>query len=84
MVDCKACGQPVDDGLKFCGNCGASQDPAAEAAGMAKERCVATRSHEEAAALVTGNVRSGDFVLVKGSRGMQMEKVIASLEEEES
>jgi UDP-N-acetylmuramyl pentapeptide synthase len=50
---------------------------------MDKDRCIDATSHQEAAAIVSSKIRAGDFILVKGSRGMEMEKVIASLEEGE-
>ncbi len=56
----------------------------AAGAGMAEDRCRIAGSHEEAAAIVAENARSSDIILVKGSRGMQMEKVIALLGEEKS
>jgi UDP-N-acetylmuramoyl-tripeptide--D-alanyl-D-alanine ligase len=51
----------------------------AQKAGMAEDLCIWTESHEQAAELVSSRVRSGDVILVKGSRGMKMEKVIEAL-----
>lgn len=45
-------------------------------AGMPKERVCETQTHAEAAALVRKLSRPGDAVLVKGSRGMKMEKIL--------
>jgi UDP-N-acetylmuramoyl-tripeptide--D-alanyl-D-alanine ligase len=36
-------------------------------------------SHEELAATLKGKIKEGDIVLVKGSRGMEMERIIAYL-----
>ena len=43
-------------------------------AGMAEAYCC--ESHEEAAAKLKEILQPGDTVLFKGSRGMQMEKII--------
>jgi UDP-N-acetylmuramoyl-tripeptide--D-alanyl-D-alanine ligase len=48
-------------------------------AGLAPERAVAARDHAELAARVRAVLRDGDWVLVKGSRSMQMERVVAAL-----
>jgi UDP-N-acetylmuramoyl-tripeptide--D-alanyl-D-alanine ligase len=45
-------------------------------AGMPKERIFETETHAEAAALVRKLSHPGDAVLVKGSRGMKMEKIL--------
>lgn len=45
-------------------------------AGMAKDRALIAGSHAEAAALLKKHSRPGDAVLIKGSRGMKMEKVL--------
>ena len=42
---------------------------------------LACDTHAQAAAAVTARWRAGDVVLVKGSRGAQMECVVALLEE---
>jgi UDP-N-acetylmuramoyl-tripeptide--D-alanyl-D-alanine ligase len=47
--------------------------------GMAAERIVMTASHDEAAVCLRGMLRPGDRVLIKGSRGMRMERVCAAL-----
>jgi UDP-N-acetylmuramoyl-tripeptide--D-alanyl-D-alanine ligase/murE/murF fusion protein len=43
---------------------------------MPKERIFETQTHAEAAALIRKHSRPGDAVLVKGSRGMKMEKIL--------
>jgi UDP-N-acetylmuramoyl-tripeptide--D-alanyl-D-alanine ligase len=45
-------------------------------AGMPKDRVVAAGSHAEAAALLKERSENGDAVLIKGSRGMKMEKIL--------
>ncbi len=38
-------------------------------------------SHEEAVAVLRKRLRRGDFILVKGSRGMAMETIVHELTE---
>jgi UDP-N-acetylmuramoyl-tripeptide--D-alanyl-D-alanine ligase len=45
-------------------------------AGMPRERVFETQTHGEAAALIMKHSRPGDAVLIKGSRGMKMEKIL--------
>lgn len=45
-------------------------------AGMPKDRVIAAGSHAEAAALLKEWSKNGDAVLIKGSRGMKMEKIL--------
>jgi UDP-N-acetylmuramoyl-tripeptide--D-alanyl-D-alanine ligase len=47
--------------------------------GMQGERVRVVGSHDEAAAHLRGILRPGDRVLIKGSRGMKMEKIGAAL-----
>lgn len=49
--------------------------------GMPEDATRFFESSEEAAAAVTGFVRPGDLVLVKGSRGVHTEKVVEALKE---
>jgi UDP-N-acetylmuramoyl-tripeptide--D-alanyl-D-alanine ligase len=49
--------------------------------GLELERARVVESHSEAASIVRAFVREGDWVLVKGSRGMAMEKVVEGLRE---
>jgi UDP-N-acetylmuramoyl-tripeptide--D-alanyl-D-alanine ligase len=44
--------------------------------GMPKDQVVAAGSHTEAAALLRQRSKNGDIVLIKGSRGMKMEKIL--------
>jgi UDP-N-acetylmuramoyl-tripeptide--D-alanyl-D-alanine ligase len=52
----------------------------ARAAGLQSDRIQVCNSHAEAAAAVVARWQRGDMVLVKGSRGMQMEAVVRLLE----
>ncbi len=45
-------------------------------AGMRKERLFAAETHADAAALLKQHSKNGDAVLIKGSRGMKMEKIL--------
>ncbi len=48
-------------------------------AGMDSERALVVGDHDEASARVAELLREEDWVLVKGSRAMQMERVVAAL-----
>lgn len=48
----------------------------AAAAGMMPVRIIETGSHSEAARLLAEKSRPGDAILIKGSRGMKMEKIL--------
>jgi UDP-N-acetylmuramyl pentapeptide synthase len=47
--------------------------------GRAGVECSAARDSDEAARLIAGKLRDRDVVLVKGSLGMAMDRVVASL-----
>jgi len=57
---------------------GAILDGAREG-GLARDRGVEGRDHGDVAARVAAVLRDGDWVLVKGSRSMQMERVVEAL-----
>jgi UDP-N-acetylmuramoyl-tripeptide--D-alanyl-D-alanine ligase len=52
---------------------------AARAAGLPAGRIVACATNEEAVAALAPLLQQGDYVLVKGSRGMEMERIISAL-----
>lgn len=47
--------------------------------GMKSERTFMAKDHEEAVLWLDQTIREGDWVLVKGSRGMAMEKIVEGL-----
>ena len=49
------------------------------AAGLAPEKIFVGKDHGEIAAHLRGRLKAGDWILVKGSRGMKMEKVLDQL-----
>jgi UDP-N-acetylmuramoyl-tripeptide--D-alanyl-D-alanine ligase len=49
------------------------------AAGLAPERVYAAADNDEAVAVLQQVLAEGDFVLVKGSRGVAMENIVARL-----
>ena len=51
-------------------------------AGLSAQNAVQFESSEEAAEYLAGVVHGGDFLLVKGSRGVQMDRVVQFLERE--
>ena len=55
MGQCKHCGSEVKEGMRFCGNCGAPQEAAAEAIGEVSEESAATAAEENAVMFVEEN-----------------------------
>ena len=53
----------------------------AAAAGMVRKRILSFADSAEAAGSIVPLLRKGDLVLVKGSRGVQMEKIVEALKE---
>jgi UDP-N-acetylmuramoyl-tripeptide--D-alanyl-D-alanine ligase len=51
----------------------------AVAAGLSPEQTLFAANNDEAIALLQERLQPGDTVLVKGSRGMQMEHIVAAL-----
>jgi UDP-N-acetylmuramoyl-tripeptide--D-alanyl-D-alanine ligase len=47
--------------------------------GFEPMRAKVTESHSEAISVLEGTIREGDRILVKGSRGMAMEKIVEGL-----
>jgi UDP-N-acetylmuramoyl-tripeptide--D-alanyl-D-alanine ligase len=47
--------------------------------GFEPKRAKVTESHSEAISILKGTAREGDWILIKGSRGMAMEKVVEGL-----
>lgn len=55
---------------------------AAREAGMHDGRIYSVRSNDEAIDLLRGLLSAGDYVLIKGSRGMAMERIVVALQRE--
>jgi UDP-N-acetylmuramoyl-tripeptide--D-alanyl-D-alanine ligase len=53
----------------------------ARISGMSTEQIIMLDTNAEAIALLGGLMRSGDFVLIKGSRGAAMEAIVAALQQ---
>jgi len=50
--------------------------------GMSRERLVFFDTPQDAAAMIAGEARPGDLILVKGSRGVKTEAVVERLKQE--
>jgi UDP-N-acetylmuramoyl-tripeptide--D-alanyl-D-alanine ligase len=51
--------------------------------GFPKQRAIEVRNHEEMAQKIGASMRKGDVILLKGSRKMQLEKVVEALKGED-
>jgi UDP-N-acetylmuramoyl-tripeptide--D-alanyl-D-alanine ligase len=69
----------VADRLYLLGNLTKETASAAKEAGMNVDAIVSAASHEEIANAIIQQAGPGDLILVKGSRGMKMEKIAALL-----
>lgn len=69
----------VADRLYLRGELMAHTAEGALAAGMAADDIIRTQDHDEIAADILRRARKGDFALVKGSRGMRMDKVVEGI-----
>jgi UDP-N-acetylmuramoyl-tripeptide--D-alanyl-D-alanine ligase len=67
------------DGLYLMGTHAAAVRDAATAAGLAQDRVAIFPSHETLAGALRATLRAGDLLLVKGSRGAALERVLARL-----
>jgi len=65
----------VANRLYLCGELTANTAAGALSAGMSPDAIIRTDSYQEIVNDVLARAKEGDFVLVKGSRGMRMEKV---------
>jgi len=52
--------------------------------GFGLERAMVVESHQEAISILKSTIKEGDWILVKGSRGMAMEKIVKGLLEGEA
>jgi len=65
----------VADRLYLCGPLAAHAAEAARLAGMDADAIICTSQHDEIVVDMVARAEAGDFILVKGSRGMHMEMV---------
>lgn len=70
------------DGLYLLGRFARDTRQGALGSGMRRSLVRVAASHEKLGAELRGALRKGDWVLVKGSRGAAMERVLAALEDE--
>jgi UDP-N-acetylmuramoyl-tripeptide--D-alanyl-D-alanine ligase len=75
----KQIGQLGIDRLYLLGNEADHVRQGALRGGMGKERVVVGKSHDEIARMLRRHLRKGDWLLLKGSRGMKMEAVLREL-----
>jgi UDP-N-acetylmuramyl pentapeptide synthase len=68
-------------GLVAVGSFAAAMVDGARAAGLSKERSIVAKSPEEAAAAVAPWTAPGDWIVVKGSRGVRLERAVDQLRE---
>ena len=79
-LHCEVGGQTAFlDGLITVGDLGREIGRGAVSAGLAPDRVQEAENGESAAALLLPELGPGDVVLVKGSRGMQLETAVAHL-----
>jgi len=76
----KAAAGAALDGLFLLGNHAADVRAGAEEAGFPPERIVVAATHAELGQRLRAACRSGDLLLIKGSRGSAMEEVLRHLE----
>lgn len=55
---------------------------AALARGLPPDRVHQAETHEQVVQMLSGHLQAGDVVLIKGSRAMEMERIVAALREE--
>lgn len=67
------------DRLIVVGDLGSEVAAGAREGGMPAGRVIAVRDAEEAAGIIVHSPHGGEWVLVKGSRGMRMERVVETL-----
>jgi UDP-N-acetylmuramoyl-tripeptide--D-alanyl-D-alanine ligase len=67
------------DSLYLMGRRAAAVKAGALSGGMDPQRVVIAKDHRDIARLLKSRVKTGDWLLIKGSRGMQMEKILRAL-----
>ena len=76
----KAAAEALLDGLYLLGAQAPAVRSGALKAGMAPEKIVIGKDHEDVASQLRARVKRGDWLLLKGSRGMKIERVLEALQ----